>query len=322
MNKKIIIRCAIAAGIACVATAAAATFPERPVRLLAASAAGGGTDIIARLLAQKLTDVWGQQAIVDNRPGGGGVIATDITAKAVPDGYTLLLQSVGISYAPALYKNLSFDVKRDIIAVTIVGTQPFVLALHPSVPAKSVAELVTLAKARPGQLRFASGGVSGASHLGSELFRVTAGVDMVHVPYKGTGPGTTALLTGEVQMAIAGISTILPHAKSGKVRALAVTGAKRSPAAPDLPTVAENGLPGYAFDVWYGVFATSKTPRITLNKINADINTALRDTETIKRFAGAGVDLIGGSVEESNKYLQAEMTKWARVIREAGIKAD
>ena len=316
-------RCIAVAAIASVSTAsAAATFPERPVRLLAASAAGGGTDIIARLLAQKLTEVWGQQAIVDNRPGGGGVIATDITAKAVADGYTLLLQSVGISYAPALYKNLPFDVSRDITAITIVGSQPFVLALHPSVPAKSVAELVALAKSKPGQLRFGSGGVSGASHLGSELFRVIAGIDMVHVPYKGTGPSTTALLTGEVQMAIAGVSTILPHAKSGKVRALAVTGAKRSPAAPDLPTVAENGLPGYAFDVWYGVFATSKTPRVTLNKINADINKALRDTETIRRFAGAGVDLIGGSVEDSNKYLQSEMTKWAKVIREAGIKAD
>ena len=316
-------RCIAVAAIASVSTAtAAATFPERPVRLLAASAAGGGTDIIARLLAQKLTEVWGQQAIVDNRPGGGGVIATDITAKAVADGYTLLLQSVGISYAPALYKNLPFDVSRDITAITIVGSQPFVLALHPSVPAKSVAELVALAKSKPGQLRFGSGGVSGASHLGSELFRVIAGIDMVHVPYKGTGPSTTALLTGEVQMAIAGVSTILPHAKSGKVRALAVTGTKRSPAAPDLPTVAENGLPGYAFDVWYGVFATSKTPRVTLNKINADMNTALRDTETIRRFAGAGVDLIGGSVENSNKYLQSEMTKWAKVIREAGIKAD
>lgn len=317
--RAVVLACLVATGCS---TAAAATYPERPVRLLAASAAGGGTDIIARLLAQKLTEVWGQQAIVDNRPGGGGVIATDITAKAVPDGYTLLLQSVGISYAPALYRNLPFDVKRDIVAVTIVGSQPFVVAVHPSLAAKSVSELVALAKSKPGQLRFASGGVSGASHLGSELFRVTAGVDMVHVPYKGTGPGTTALLTGEVQMVIAGVGTILPHAKSGKVRALAVTGAKRSPAAPDLPTVAENGLPGYAFDVWYGVFATSKTPRATLAKINADINTALRDAETIKRFAGAGVDLIGGSVEDSNKYLQAEMTKWSKVIREAGIKAD
>ena len=303
-------------------TAGAATFPERPVRMIAASAAGGGTDIIARLLAQQLTTAWSQQVIVDNRPGGGGVIATDITAKAVPDGYTLLLQSVGISYAPALYKKLPFDVRRDIIAVTIIGSQPFVLAVHPSLPVKSVAELVQLAKNRPGEIRYASGGVSGASHLGSELFRVTAGVNMVHVPYKGTGPGTTALLTGEVQMAISGIGTMLPHARSGKVRALAVTGAKRSPAASDLPTVAENGLPGYAFDVWYGVFASAKTPRAALNKINADANAALRDAETAKRFSGAGIDLIGGSVEESNGYLQAEMAKWAKVIREAGITAD
>ena len=302
--------------------AGAAGFPERPVRMVAASAAGGGTDIIARLLAQKLTDVWGQQAIVDNRPGGGGVIATDIVTKALPDGHTLLLQSVGIAYAPALYKKLPFDVKRDITAVTIVGSQPFVVAVHPGLPVKSVAELVALAKAKPGQLRFASGGVSGASHLGSELFRVTAGVDMVHVPYKGTGPGTTALISGEVQMGIAGVGTILPHAKSGKLRALAVTGAKRSPAAPDLPTVAENGLPGYAFNVWYGLFAPSKTPRATLAQINAGTTKALADAETAKRFAGAGVDLIGGSVEDSNKYLQAEMSKWSKVIREAGIKAD
>jgi len=300
----------------------AAGFPERPLRLVAASAAGGGTDIIARQLAQKMTEQWGQQVIVDNRPGGGGVIATDITVKAVPDGHTLLLQSVGISYAPALYKNLPFDVKRDIAAVTIVGTQPFVLAVHPSLPVKSVADLVALARAKPGSLRYASGGVSGASHLGGELFRVTAAIDVVHVPYKGTGPGTTALLGGEVQIGIAGVGTLLPHARSGKVRALAVTGAKRSPAAPELPTVAENGLPGYAFDVWYGVFAASKTPRAVLGRINADINVALRDAETVRRFAASGVDLIGGSVEDSNKYLQAEIAKWAKVIREAGIKAE
>jgi len=318
---KNIIRAAALAFLA-VAGAAVAAFPERPVRLVAASAAGGGTDIIARLFAQKMAEIWAQQMIVDNRPGGGGVIATDNVAKSPPDGHSLLLQSVGIAYAPALYKNLPFDVRRDIAVVTIVGSQPFVLAVHPSLPAKSVTDLVRLAKAKPGEILFASGGVSGASHLGSELFRVTAGIRMVHVPYKGTGPGVTALLTGEVQMAIAGVGTMLPHAKSGKVRALAVTGAKRSPAAPDLPTVAENGLPGYAFDVWYGLFAPAKTPAAVLEKVNADANTALRDAATVKRFAGAGVDLIGGSRDESGKYLQAEMTKWARVIREAGIKAD
>ncbi len=322
MKRTIMHMTALAAIAATCIPAVAATFPERPVRMIAASAAGGGTDIIARLLAQPLTERWGQQVIVDNRPGGGGVIATDIAVKSVPDGYTLLLQSVGISYAPALYKKLPFDVQRDIAAVTIVGSQPFVLAVNPSVPAKSVVELVQLAKSKPGEIRFASGGVSGASHLGSELFRVTAGVNMVHVPYKGTGPGVTALLTGEVHMAIAGVGTMLPHAKSGKVRALAVTGAKRSPAAPDLPTVAENGLPGYAFDVWYGLFAPAKTPRATLNRISSDANAALGDPAAAKRFAGAGIDIIGGNVEESNKVLRAEMTKWARVIREAGIRAD
>ncbi|MCE2999353.1 MAG: tripartite tricarboxylate transporter substrate binding protein [Betaproteobacteria bacterium] len=323
MSKARMGRRLLALGLACACSGAIATgFPERPLRLVAASAAGGGTDIIARLLAQRMTEQWGQQVIVDNRPGGGGVIATDITAKSVPDGHTLLLQSVGISYAPALYKNLPFDVKRDIAAVTIVGSQPFVLAVHPSLPVKSVADLVALAKAKPGSLRYASGGVSGASHMGGELFRVTAAIDIVHVPYKGTGPGTTALLGGEVQIGIAGVGTLMPHARTGKVRALAVTGAKRSPAAPDLPTVAENGLPGYAFDVWYGVFAAAKTPRPLLGRINGDINAALRDPETVKRFAASGVDLIGGSVEEANRYLQAEMAKWAKVIREAGIKAE
>jgi len=318
-----IIRAALCAGLVMAMTGAgAAAFPERPVRVVVASAAGGGTDIIARLLAQQLTSVWHQQAVVDNRPGGGGVIATDIAAKAAPDGYTLLVQSVGISYAPALYRKLPFDVKRDIAAVTIIGTQPFVLAVHPSLPAQSVAELVRIAKAKPREIRFASGGVSGASHLGSELFRVIAGIDIVHVPYKGTGPGVTALLAGEVHMAIAGVGTMLPHAKSGRVRALAVTGAQRSPVTPDLPTVAENGLPGYAFDVWYGLFAPAKTPRAVLEKLNADVNAALRDAATAKRFAASGVDVIGGGLDDTAKYLQTEITKWARVIREAGIQAN
>ncbi len=314
---------ALLAALATVCTAVgAAGFPERPVRLIAASAAGGGTDIIARLLAQPLTEIWGQQVIVDNRPGSGGTIATDLTAKAAADGYTLLLQGFGITFAPALYKSLPFDVKRDIAAVTLVGSQPFVLAVNPGVPVKSVAELIQLAKNKPGEIRFASGGVGGGSHIGSELLRVTAGVNIVHVPYKGTGPGTTALLTGEVQMAIAGVGTMMPHARSGRVRALAVTSAKRSPAAPELPTVAENGLPGYAFDVWYGLFAPAKTPRALLNRISNDANKALQTDATAKRFAAAGIDIIGGNVDESNRVFRAEMVKWARVIREAGIRAD
>jgi tripartite-type tricarboxylate transporter receptor subunit TctC len=317
--------CSAAAGSASAQTARTAkstSYPDKPVRLLIASAAGGGTDIIARLLGNRLSEIWGQPVVADNRPGGGGVISTDILTKALPDGHTLLLQSVGISYAPALYKNLPFDVKRDIAAVALVASQPFVLAVHPSVPAKSVAELIRHAKARPGEVRFGSGGVSGASHLGSELFRTVAGLNMVHVPYKGTGPGMTALLGGEIHMLIVGVATVLPHAKSGKVRALGVTGARRVPAMPDLPTVAEDGLPGYAFDVWYGLFAPAKTPRAILARINADANKALQEAETRQRFAGAGVEPAGGSVEEFSGYLSAEIDKWARVIREAGIRAD
>jgi tripartite-type tricarboxylate transporter receptor subunit TctC len=297
-------------------------YPDKPVRLLIASAAGGGTDIIARLLGSKLTTIWGQQVVADNRPGGGGVIATDILTKAAPDGYTLLLQSVGISYGSALYKNLPFDVKRDVAAVTLVASQPFVLAVHPAVPAKSVAELIRHAKSKPGELRFGSGGVSGASHLGSELFRTVAGIDMVHVPYKGTGPGITALLGGEIHMLIVGVATVLQHAKSGKVRALGVTGAKRAPTMPDLPTVSEGGLSGYEFDVWYGLFAPAKTPRATLARINADTNRVLQEPETRQRFAGAGVEPAGGGMGEFTRYLHAEISKWAKVIREAGIRAD
>ncbi len=311
----------VAVGIG-IADAGSAAYPERPVRIVAASAPGGGTDIIARLLANKLSEVLKQQAIVDNRAGGGGQIATDTVAKAAPDGYTLLVQGNGISYTTYLYKKLPFDVKRDVVAVTMVGSQPFVLAVHPSVPATSIAELVQLAKAKPGELRFSSGGIGGSSHLGTELLRYRAGVDMLHVPYKGTGPGVTAILNREVHLGMAGVGTVLPHSQGGKLRALAVTGAKRSPAAPDLPTIAENGLPGYAYDVWYGLFAPANTPRDVLARINAAATEALRDPETVKRFAAAGVDVMGGGVEESNRYLRTEMATWEKVIREAGIRAD
>ena len=297
-------------------------YPAKPVRMIIPFSAGGAADVPGRIVTQKLAEVLRQQVVVENRPGAGSTIGADLAAKAAPDGYTVFMISNTHFVSAALHKKLAYDSLNDFTPVTQITSAPNVMVVHPSLPAKSVAELVQLAKSKPGDIRFASGGVSGASHLGSELFRVIAGVNMVHVPYKGTGPGTTALLTGEVQMVIAGVGTLMPHAKSGKVRALAVTGAKRSPAAPELPTVAENGLPGYAFDVWYGVFASSKTPRATLQKINADANTALRDAETAKRFAGAGIDLIGGGLDESNQYLRAEMTKWAKVIREAGITAD
>jgi tripartite-type tricarboxylate transporter receptor subunit TctC len=290
--------------------------------MVIASAPGGGTDIVARLLAHKLSESWRQQVVPDNRAGGGGVIATDITAKAAPDGHTLLVQSSGITYGPALYAKLPYDVQRDIAPVSLIASQAFVLTVHAAVAASSVTELIRFAKAKPGQVRFGSGGVSGASHLGGELFRTSAGVDIVHVPYKGTGPAMTALLSGEIHMLIAGVATVLPHAKLGKVRALGVTGTGRISSMPDIPTVAESGLPGYRFDVWYGLFAPGRLSDALGVRINADVDRILREPETRQQFAAAGVEPAGGSVAEFRQYVAAEMVKWTKVIREAGIRAD
>ena len=313
---------AAATGVGAAQSGAAARYPDRPVRLVIASAPGGGTDIVARLLAAKLTEAWRQQVVPDNRPGGGGVIATEIAAKAAPDGHTLLVQSSGITYGPALYSKLPYDVARDIAPLALVASQPFVLTVHPSVAAASVAELIKLAKAKPGQIRFGSGGVSGASHLGGELFRTSAGVDIVHVPYKGTGPGMTALLSGEIHMLIVGVATVLPHQKLGKVRALGVTGVKRVPALPDVPTVAEGGLPGYQFDVWYGLFAPGTLPSTLASRINADVNRTLAESDTQQQFAAAGLDAGGGSIAQFKHYVSAETAKWTKVIRAAGIRAN
>ena len=300
----------------------AAGFPNKPVRLLVASAPGGGTDINARMLGSGLTGAWSQQVVVDNRAGAGGTIATDILAKSQPDGYTLLFQSLGISYAPALYKNLPFDVRRDIAPVALVATQPFVMAVNAAVPAKSVAELIQLAKKEPGHVRYGSGGVGGASHLGTALFRAIAGIDIVHVPYKGTGPGVTALLGNEIQMLIVAMASVEPQARTGRIRLLAVTGSKRSALMPELPTIQEAGLPGYSFDVWYGLFAPARTPRAIVLKINADTNGFLKAPETRKQFAKANVEPLGGSVGEFENYMNQEMARWAKVISEAGIRAN
>jgi tripartite-type tricarboxylate transporter receptor subunit TctC len=290
--------------------------------MVVASAPGGGTDIVARLLARKLSESWRQQVVPDNRSGGGGVIATDITAKAAPDAHTLLVQSSGITYGPALYAKLPYDLQHDIAPVSLIATQPFVLTVHAGVPASSVAELIKVAKAKPGQVRFGSGGVSGASHLAGELFRTSAGLDIVHVPYKGTGPAMTALLGGEIHLLIAGVATVLPHTKPGKVRALGVTGAGRIPSMPDVPTVSESGLPGYRFDVWYGLFAPGRVPHALAVRINGDVGRILREPETRQHFAAGGVEPAGGSVAEFRSYVAAETVKWTKVIREAGIRAD
>ena len=239
----------------------AADYPNKSIRLVAASAPGGGIDIVARFTAQRLLGSLPQTVVVDNRAGSGGLLGAEIVAKAPADGHTLLLNGIGGSYLSALYKKLSFDPDHDLAPVALVARQPWALAVHPSLPVNSTAELVLFAKNKPGQLRYGTGGVGSASHMAVELLRSAARIDIVHVPYKGTGPATIALLGGEIQFLVVGVATIVPHANAGRVKLLAVTNATRSSLLPALPTIGESGVPGYAFDVWYGLFAPVKTPR-------------------------------------------------------------
>jgi len=310
--------------IAFIATARAAEsddYPAKPVRLILAAAPGGGIDIIGRVIAQKLSESWPQQVIPDNRPGAGNTLATALVAKAAPDGYTLLVQSLGIAYAGELRK-LPFDAARDLAPVVPVATQPSMLGIHVSIPAKSVRELLQLARAKPGQLTYGSAGAGGASHMATELLCSIAKIRLVPVQYKGIGPAMTAMLSGEVDSGILGISTMLPYVKSGKIRALGVTGVKRSSLVPDVPTIAEAGVPGYEFEAWYALFAPAKTPRHVVEKINGDVNRALREPDIRQRLAAIGMEPMGGSEEAFARYFQAEIAKWAKVVRDAKISAE
>jgi tripartite-type tricarboxylate transporter receptor subunit TctC len=309
--------CAIAAE-----TAAAQAYPARPVRMVVPFAPGGGTDIIARLVAQDLTQAWGQPVVVDNRGGGGGIVGTEIAAKAAPDGYTMVLCSLGLSYLPALYSKLPFDTEKDLLPVSLVATQPFIYVVIPSLGVNSMKELIALAKAKPGEIRYGSGGSGGSSHLGTELLRTMTGISIVHVPYKGTGPALTAMLGGEIQVQLIGISSVVPHMKTGRMRALAVSGAKRSAAAPEVPTVVESGVPGYVFDVWYGMLFPAATPRAIVGKTSIEINKILKSPAVVQRFAAIGLEPSGSTPEEFAKLLRSETAKWRKVVREANIRVE
>lgn len=312
-----------AAGISAAQSAApAADYPTKPIRMIVPFAPGGGTDIIGRLVAQELGQAWGQTVVVDNRGGGGGTIGTHLAVKATPDGYTMVLCSLGLSYAPALYPKLPYDPLKDLTAVSLVATQPFVYVVIPSLGVNSMKDLIALAKAKPGEIRYGSGGSGGSSHLGTELLRTMTGIDIVHVPYKGTGPALTAMLGGEIQMQLIGISSVVPHMKSGRMRALAVSGARRSAAAPDVPTVAESGVAGYAFDVWYGMLFPAGTPRAIVQKTNAGINRALKSPALAQRFASVGVEPAGTTPEEFAKMIRAEIAKWRKVVQAANIRVE
>ena len=302
--------------------AAAQDYPARPLRMILGFAPGGSTDLVARVLAQKMAATWNQQVVVDNRPGANGMIGADLVAKATPDGHTLLLSSIGpMAINASLYK-MPYDIVKDFAPVTYTGNVTNLLVVHPSVPAANVRELMALAKAQPGKLTFGSSGAGGAPHMAVELFKILAKVDVVHVPYKGGGPAMADLVGGQISGSFASMPSSIPFVRNGKLRALAVTAPKRSPAAPEVPTVSEAGIPGFSVLDWQGMFTTAKTPAPVVNKLNAEIKRALALPDVIEKLATAGVEIQTTSPEEWGRFVQSEIEKWAKVVKTAGIKLE
>ncbi len=303
------------------AVAQATRYPTKLIRLVNPYAPGGVVDIVARVMAQKLNESWGQPVVVDNRPGAGTTIGTEMVVRAAPDGYTLLATSAVIATNVTLYR-LPFDPVADLAPVVLVVQAPYVLAVHPSLPVKSVRELINLAKARPGQVIYASSGAGTTTHLAMEMFRSLARLDMLHVPYRGGTPAASALLSGEVHTIFYTITAILPQARAGKARVLAVSSAKRIETAPDVPTVAESGVPGFEVIGWYAMFAPAATPRTIVNQINAEINRILRRPEVRELLLTNDLVPLGGTADALGDYLKMEIARWGKVIKEAGIKPE
>lgn len=301
--------------------AAAQSYPSKPVRLLVPSTPGGSVDTLARTVGQKLTEKWNQQVVVDNRSGAGGAIAAELTAQAAPDGYTLMIGTVAsLATNVSLQKKLSYDPVRDFAPVTLVATQNLMLLVHPSVPAKSVQELTTLAKRQPGALSFASAGNGTGGHLSGELYKILADIDLLHIPYKGVAPALIDVVSGQVTMTFASITSGTPQMKAGKLRGLAVTGARRSSAVPDLPTMMEAGVKNYESETWYGIVAPAGTPQDVVAKLNGEIVAILKTQETHDRLTRGGADPVGNTPAEFGKFIRSEIEKWRKVIRAAGIK--
>jgi tripartite-type tricarboxylate transporter receptor subunit TctC len=293
----------------------------KPIRILVGFSAGGGNDVVARIIAQKMGESLGQSVIVDNKPGASGLIAADILAKAPPDGLTLMVASqTTYAVASVLYRSVAFNAEKDCVGVALLGASPLVLVVHPGLAAKSVAELIAMAKDKPGVLNIGHGGVGTTPHMAGELFTATAGIKMTPVPYRGEAPAITDLLSGQLPLMFSNISVCLGHVKAGTLRALGVTSATRSPVAPDLPTIAESGLPGFENETWFGLTASPGTPRDVLARLNAEVQKALADAEVKRRFADLGMTTGRGTPEQLDALIKSEVVRWAKVIRDAGIK--
>jgi tripartite-type tricarboxylate transporter receptor subunit TctC len=308
--------------VATLAPVAAADYPTRPVRLVTGSAPGGGSDFVARALAERLSERFGQSVIVDNRAGAGGSIGADIVAKSAPDGYTLLVSTgSAVAVNPALQK-LPYVVERDLAPVSLISTVPFALVVNPALPAKSVSELIRLARSQPGRVSYASSGIGAMSHLSMELFKSMAGVNLVHVPYRGSSPAAIDLIGGQVQASFNNLIPTLPHVKSGRLRALGVSGRSRALVLPDVPTVAESGLPGYESTQWYGVLLPGGGPRSMVSSLNREFLTALQNPMVRARLLDEGGNIVGSSPEEFAAFIRAETVKWTKVVKDAHLRAE
>jgi tripartite-type tricarboxylate transporter receptor subunit TctC len=321
--KILIIVCGLPLLAAFMNLAAAQSYPVKPIRIVVHFPPGGPTDLVARAVGQKLTEAWGQQVIVDNRPGAGGVLGVDIVVRAAPDGHTLLLGTGGsMSIAPALGIKTSYNVFTDLAPVTRLVINPQLLVLHPSLPVYSIKDLVKLAKSKPGQINYASVGPGSPQHLGTEMLKSMAGIDMVHIPYKGTAPAITDILAGNVSLMFNSMPSVLPHVAAKRLRGIAVSSGRRSQAAPDIPTVAESGIPGFEYVTWYGLFAPAATPREIIAKLNAEIVKMLAGPDLSKRFASQGAEPAGSTPEELARFMRDEHEGWKKVIKSANIRLD
>jgi tripartite-type tricarboxylate transporter receptor subunit TctC len=313
---------AIILGLACV-PAAGQNYPVKPIRLIVPYPPGGPTDLVGRSIGQKLTEAWGQQVIVENRAGAASAVGTEVAARAPADGYTVLLgTSAGFSINPALGGKLLYDPERDFAPITLLVINPQILVVHPSMPVHSVKMLVALAKSRPGQINYASVGNASPQHLGMEMLKRMTDIDMVHVPYKGTAPAVTDILAGNVSLMFNSMPSVLPQARAGRLRGLAVSSARRSAAAPDIPTVAEAGVPGFDYVTWYGLFAPAGTPRDIVNRLNAQVAKILAEPELAKRFASQGAEPLSNTPDQLAQYRRAEYERWRKLIAAMNLKAE
>ena len=304
------------------AGALAEVYPTKPIRMVVGFSTGGGPDIVGRLIAPKMSEILGQQVVVDNRPGAGGSIAEEIVVKSAPDGYTILACSNSLSINPSLYKNLSYVPLRDLAPVSLTGISGQMLVVARSISVRSVEEVIALSKSKPGQLTYGSSGNGSGSHLSGELFKVMAGIQITHVPYKGGGQGVVALLSGDVSMMFAAAAPALPFVHSGRMKALAVTTAKRMTAAPDVPTMDEAGVKGYESFPWYGILAPAGTPKLVIDRLNAAVNAAVKSAELKDRYATLGVEPASGTPAEFRRFTEVEIKKWAQVVKQAALRAD